>query len=221
MDKNAQLSINMGLNGVSLVVSLMGSYYVARIGAKKAVLLSTAGLTVSLYIVGALTKAYGDTNYAPGIYANVAMLFLFTASYSFGWIPVLFLLPAEMLNFSIRAWGMSMFSFVICVTGIWGNFAFTYGLERIGWRLYIINASWNVLTFVFIAWYWIEVKDKTLEEVDILFDGVKHSDCPDIEMVLTGFADGRWRERLGHWMRLKFPVITDDSSSGMRSHSWA
>lgn len=183
-DTQAQLLVNMGLNGTSLVLSLVGSVYTARRGAKAAALLSTALLTMALFAIGALTKTYGDTDYQPGIYATVAMIFVFSASYGFGWIPILFLVPAEQLNFSIRAWGMSMFSFVICLTGIWGNFAFLYALDAIGWKLYMINGAWNIAMLVFIAWYWVDFRGKTLEEIDELFDGVKHSDVPSMEAVL-------------------------------------
>ncbi|KAG8157847.1 hypothetical protein KVR01_012509 [Diaporthe batatas] len=194
-DPKQQLLINLGLNCCTLIVSIMGSFYTDRLGAKSAALVSTGGLTVSLFIIGALTKTYGETDYQPGIYASVAMIFVFTACFGFGWIPILFLIPAEMLNFSIRAWGMSMFSFVICVTGIWGNFAFLFALEIIGWKLYIINGAWNIGMFAFIAWYWVEVRGKTLEEIDALIDGKKHSDVPDLELVIRGTVDGRWKDK--------------------------
>lgn len=215
-DSRSQLIINIGINSVTLIVSIFGSFYADRVGAKAATLVSTAGTTVALFIIGVLTKYYGDTDYKPGIYANVAMMFVFAAAFGFGWIPILFLIPAEMLNFSIRAWGMSMFSFVVCVTGIWGNFAFLFALERIGWKLYLINASWNVAIFFFISYYWVEVKGRTLEEIDVLFDGVKHSNVPDIELVLSGFVDGSWKENVARLVRARCPVKStrpDDSQT--------
>lgn len=33
---------------------------------------------------------------------------------------------------------------------------------------------------------WVETKGKTLEEIDMLFDGEKHSDVPDVETVMKG-----------------------------------
>lgn len=101
-NQKAQLLINLGINITTLVVSILGSFYADKVGAKSAALVSTGGTTITLCIIGALTKYYGDTQYAPGMYANVAMIFMFSATYGFGWIPILFLVPAEMLNFSIR-----------------------------------------------------------------------------------------------------------------------
>lgn len=36
--------------------------------------------------------------------------------------------------------------------------------------------------------YWVETKGKTLEEVDALFEGEKHSQVPDVETVRKGEA---------------------------------
>ncbi|TDZ10335.1 Lactose permease [Colletotrichum sidae] len=204
-DEGSQLLVNVGLNASSLVVSLCGSYFTDKKGTKAAALVSTAGVTVALVLLGVLTKFYGNTTYAPGIWATVFAIFLFSISYFFGWIPILFLLPAQMLYFRIRAQGMSMFSFIICATGIAGNFAFPLALDAVGYWLYIINGAWNVLFFVFIWWYWVEVMGKTLEEIDALFDGRKHTNTPDMEAILAGREDERWKRNLSEWMKEKFP----------------
>lgn len=206
------MMLNIGINGTTLIVSVIGTFYTDKLGAKSAALISTAGVTVSLFIIGALTRYYGTSDYKPGIYATVAMIFVFSASFGFGWIPILFLIPAEMLNFSIRAWGMSMFSIVINITGIWANFAFPFGLQRIGWKLYMINGAWNIAIFVFIWYYWVEVKGKTLEEIDVVFDGVKHSNVPDVGMVLSGSVDGVWKENVAHWVKKRCPLQTNDGA---------
>jgi hypothetical protein len=106
-----------------------------------------------------------------------------------------------MLNFSIRSLGMSMFSLIVCGTGIWANFAFPAALDALGWRLFVINAGWNMLFLAFMAYFWVEVQGKTLEEIDALFDGGKHSNVPNVEDVLRGTAEEGWREKIADWMR--------------------
>ena len=69
------------------------------------------------------------------------------------------------------------------------TFAFPYALDAIGWKTYMINGAWNVLEVLFILFYWVETKDKTLEEIDALFEGEKHSDVVDLEVVLSGKLD--------------------------------
>ena len=38
------------------------------------------------------------------------------------------------------------------------------------------------------AVFWVETKGKTLEEIDAIFEGEKHSDVPDVEAVRLGKA---------------------------------
>jgi hypothetical protein len=61
------------------------------------------------------------------------------------------------------------------------TFAFPYALAAIGWKTYMINASFNVLLVVWIYFFWVETKGLTLEEVDAIFDGEKHSQTPNLK----------------------------------------
>lgn len=65
------------------------------------------------------------------------------------------------------------------------TFAFPIGLAAISYRIYFINGAWDILEFLFIAFCWVETKNMTLEQIDKYFDGHKHSDVVDIE-VLNG-----------------------------------
>jgi len=78
--------------------------------------------------------------------------------------------PPEILNFSIRSNGYVM----------------PIGLKTLGWKMYVINASWDVVTFFLILFFWVETKGKSLEEIDEIFDGKKHSDAPDLAQVMDG-----------------------------------
>ena len=48
--------------------------------------------------------------------------------------------------------------------------------------------TFNALTWVFIIFVWVETKGKSLEEIDILMDGEKHDDVPDVYDVIIGKA---------------------------------
>lgn len=52
--------------------------------------------------------------------------------------------------------------------------------------MYMVNASWDIVIVGLIAYYWVETKGKTLEEIDAIFEGEKHSNVPDVELVRTG-----------------------------------
>lgn len=137
-------------------------------------------------MVGALTKTYGTSTNHSGIYATVACIFLFQGAYSFGWTPLLYIIPPEVLNYAIRANGMGVFQFVLNATALWAVFVFPIALTNIGWKIYMINGTWDVFELVTILGYWVETKGKTLEEIDEIMDGFKHSEVPDVDDVIKG-----------------------------------
>lgn len=86
------------------------------------------------------------------------------------------------------------------------------GIANIGWRMYMVNGSWDIIVLILIvcgpvslpvtsrhrlltiydrsiqAVFWVETKGKTLEEIDAIFEGHKHSSVPDVELVRRGVA---------------------------------
>ena len=68
----------------------------------------------------------------------------------------------------------------------------------------MVNASWDIVIVGLIvrlhpfpishpflltsqqAYFWVETKGRTLEEIDALFDREKHSNVPDVEAIRTG-----------------------------------
>ncbi|KAJ5777042.1 MFS sugar transporter-like protein [Penicillium odoratum] len=180
-DTTTQLEINIILNCFCLVVSLVGSTFADRLGRRFLAISSTALLTIFIFILGALTKLYGTSTNMPGIYATVASIFLFQGSYSFGWTPLSVMYPPEVLHFSIRANGMGLYTTLSSAFGLLATFAFPIGLERIGWKIYMINGVWDVLELLFVIFFWVETKGKTLEEIDSLFDPTKHNDLATLE----------------------------------------
>lgn len=119
-----------------------------------------------------------------GIFATVAAIFLFQGAYSFGWTPLLYLYPPEVLNYPIRAKGMGIFTFVLNSASLLCVFSFPFALESIGYKTYLANGIWDVLEVTFIWFYWVETSGKTLEEIDAVLDGIKHSEVPSLEDVV-------------------------------------
>ncbi|KAI7231185.1 hypothetical protein KC330_g6549 [Hortaea werneckii] len=183
-----QLEVNIILNAWSLVCALCGTFYVDRLGRKTTALASATTLTVIIFIEGALTKLYGTSENDSGIYATVASVFLFMGAYSFGWTPLLYLYPPEVLNYPIRAVGVGLFQFVANATAVLIVFTMPIALDNIGYITYFVNGAWDVLVIIIIAVFWVETKGKTLEELDVVFEGEKHSDAPELVLVYRGEA---------------------------------
>jgi len=65
-------------------------------------------------------------------------------------------------------------------------FTMPIAIESLGWRLYMINGAWDVVVLALVWIFWVETKGKTLEELDEVLDGVKHTDVPDLEKIYSG-----------------------------------
>lgn len=178
-----QMVINLILSAWQFVIALTGSFLAERLGRRFLCLSSLGSCTVMFYIVGALTSAYGHTSYMPGVEGTVAAVFLFLGAYSFGLTPLTQMYPPEVLSYNIRATGMAMVTIANKACGIFVTMVFPYLFKSIGWKTYMVNASWNVLFVIWVYFCWVETKGRTLEEIDELFDGEKHSDAPNLSQV--------------------------------------
>ncbi|KAG0649446.1 Lactose permease [Hyphodiscus hymeniophilus] len=181
-----QLEINIILTSWSLAIAVVASFFADRVGRKMLCSLSLIGQVISFYLVGGLTAAYGFSNNTSGIYATIAAIFLYNGAYSFGITPLTVLYPPEVLSYRIRGTGMGLYTLTTKLCGLFVTMVFPFALDAIGWKTYIINASFDILMVAFVVWYWVETRGKTLEEVDICFDGEKHSSVPDLEDLLNG-----------------------------------
>jgi MFS family permease len=183
-NSTTQLEINIILNAWCLVVSIIGTMMADKLGRKRLAAISTGLLTIFLFMVGALTKVYGNSTNHSGIYGTVACIFLFQGAYSFGWTPLTVLYPPEVLNYSIRSFGMGWYTFWVNGVGLMVTFSFPYALAAIGWKTYMINGAWDVLELVVVLVTWVETKGRTLEEIDENLDGAMHSDMPKLETIM-------------------------------------
>ncbi|KAF2710633.1 putative hexose carrier protein [Pleomassaria siparia CBS 279.74] len=190
-DPNDQLKANVVLNVWCLGCALVGTHLVANWGRKDTALLSQALLVICLFVIGGLSKKYADDPDGASkglIYGDVAVMFLFQGFYSVAWTPLLYLYPSEVMNYSIRANGLAFSQFMLNALAVLLVFVMPIGIENIGWKMYMINGSWDIVIVVLIAIYWVETKGRTLEEIDAIFEGEKHSLVPDVEAVRKGEA---------------------------------
>ncbi|PHH70205.1 hypothetical protein CDD82_7266 [Ophiocordyceps australis] len=163
-----QLKANLVLNAWCLVCCLAGTQLAARWGRKPTALLSQTLLITCLYTIGFLSKRYQDDAAGAStslIYGNVAVMFLFQGFYSVAWTPLLFLYPPEVLSYQTRASGVAFSQYSLNALALLLVLVMPIGLDSIGWKMYTINASWDIVVLGLIT------KGKTLEEIDGLFEG--------------------------------------------------
>jgi hypothetical protein len=49
------------------------------------------------------------------------------------------------------------------------SFSMSYAMSTLGWKFYIINASWNIVFFAVVYFTWVETRLVPLEQVALKF----------------------------------------------------
>ncbi|VUC22140.1 unnamed protein product [Clonostachys rosea] len=173
-DSTIQLQINVILSSWQLVVAILGSSLAEKLGRRFLALFSLGTCSAFFYILAGLTARFGTAGDKAGTYGTVACIFLFLGAYAFGITPLTAMYAPEVLPYNMRANGIAMQGILIKSCGVLVTLAFPYMLESIGWKTYVINASWNILLWAYIWFQWVETRGLTLEEVDAIFDGEVH-----------------------------------------------
>ncbi|KAF5962333.1 hexose transporter protein [Fusarium bulbicola] len=106
-----QLQINIALNVWCFACAVAGTLLAHKLGRKPLGIGSLVFALIFLYLVGIFTKVYGSSTDTSAVYGTVACMFFFQGGYSFGWTTLLVMYPTEVLNFSLRANGMSIYTF--------------------------------------------------------------------------------------------------------------
>ncbi|KAF2875994.1 hypothetical protein BDV95DRAFT_603372 [Massariosphaeria phaeospora] len=144
---------------------------IERVGRRPLLMASAACMSVAFLGI-AISVGIGQGNptsrLVPGIVATVFMFLYFTA-FSFGWITVPWLYPAEINSLAMRSKGAALatasdwlFNYIVVQTT-------PIGIHHLGWGLYLIYAVFNASFVPFVYYYIVETAGKSLEEIDRWF----------------------------------------------------
>jgi len=163
-------NINLGYSCFQFVFALVGAAFVDKIGRRPLMLFSMIGCCIVWIGMTTATAEYANHSEPAAAKATVAMIFIFGAVYSFGLTPLQALYPVEVLSFEMRAKGMAFSSLAVNAGGLLGQFAWPVSLANIGWKTYIVFVVWDAIQSI-VFWYTMpETKNRTLEELDIIFE---------------------------------------------------
>ncbi|KIW96780.1 uncharacterized protein Z519_02171 [Cladophialophora bantiana CBS 173.52] len=185
-DVTSQLQVNIILQIWTWLNSITGAWLLGRMRRKLQASLSMVGQIITFFIFAGLVALYGSSTNTSGTYGAIAMMFLYNAAYGLGINALISTYPPEVLSYRIRSTGMGLYTFCNRVGGVFVTMVFPFAMDAMGWKFYILNAAVDILMLAFIIYFWVETYGLTLEEIDVKFDGVKHSDVPDLKDLLNG-----------------------------------
>lgn len=99
------------------------------------------------------------------------MVFVFYAFYNFAMNPLPIAYLLEVLPYTLRAKGLTIFNLAQFCSGIFNGFANPVALEALRWKYYIVFDCALVLWLAIIYFTYPETRGLSLEEVSQVFDG--------------------------------------------------
>ncbi|CAK4020779.1 general substrate transporter [Lecanosticta acicola] len=164
-----QTGINGALQVSNLATSLAGALLADRIGRRALWMISVATMILAnAGTIVASAKATDNSNAAS--HTVVVFLFIYSAGYTIACNPLCYAYPAELLPFSVRTKGLSVyvfFSYILATVDIYVN---PIALAAISWRFWFVYLGLLVSGFVLVYFAWAETKGLSLEATGRLFD---------------------------------------------------
>ncbi|KAJ8694658.1 hypothetical protein PTI98_007315 [Pleurotus ostreatus] len=170
-DPTIQLLINGILQIWNLAWALLASFLVDRIGRRVLFLTSAVGMLIFFVLQTVCSAQFAIHGTDAAAHAVIAFIFLFYASYDIAFSPLIVSYTVEILPFALRAKGFTVFNFAISLSLIFNQYVNPVALDAIAWKYYIVYCCWLAFELVFLYFFIIETKNRSLEETAALFDG--------------------------------------------------
>jgi len=193
-DKTTQTLINGILQIFNLCVALIASFLCDRAGRRVLFLTSNVGMLiffVAQTICFAQNSITGSQAAGNGV---IAFIFLFYLAYDIAYTPLIVSYTVEILPYALRAKGFTVFNFMISLALIFNQYANPIALAAIGWKYYIVYDCVLAFEIVFMFFYAVETKNRTLEETAALFDGEDKVE----DLAARALTDAGLHETLSH-----------------------
>lgn len=149
-DPNDQLLIN-AINPIfSMLAAIYGATLLDKLGRRKMLLGGLFGGLAAYIMLTAFTAA-SETK--PKLsYGVIVSIYLFGICFAWGWTPLQTLYAVECLENRTRAKGSGLNFLFLNIAMVVNTYGIAVGMEKIGWKLYIVYIAWICVEIAVIYW---------------------------------------------------------------------
>ncbi|KAJ5748818.1 uncharacterized protein N7511_010514 [Penicillium nucicola] len=144
-----------------------------RVGRRKPMLFATVAISLALVCEAVLNSQNPDGQKLGYSIAGVFFIFLVAVIFSMSFGPCSWVYMAEVMPMQIRGKG-NAFAVGIgnwAVSTVWSQIS-PVALGKLKWRFYLVFVAWNLcISLPVIYFFFRETKQKSLEDIDLLFGG--------------------------------------------------
>lgn len=151
-----------------MLAAIYGATLLDRLGRRKMLMGGLVGGLFCYVLLTAFTAtARPDNNLA---YGTIVSIYLFGIFFAWGWTPLQTLYAVECLENRTRVKGSGLNFLFLNVAMVVNTYGISVGIEKIGWKLYLVFIGWICVELVIIFFFFVETAGKTLEELSEIFN---------------------------------------------------
>jgi MFS family permease len=160
------------INAINPIFSMLGAIYGAtlldKLGRRKMLLGGLAGGLFFYVLLTAFSATAKPTNDLA--YGVIVSIYCFGIIFAWGWTPLQTLYAVECLENRTRAKGSGANFLFLNIAMVVNTYGISVGMEKIGWKLYLVYIAWICVEIAFIYFFFVETAGKTLEELKGIFE---------------------------------------------------
>jgi MFS family permease len=167
-NSSTQLLIN-AINPIfSLIAAVYGATLLDKLGRRTMLMAGLVGALGSYVLLTAFTAS--SAAHPDLAYGTIVSIYLFGIFFAWGWTPLQTLYAVECLENRTRAKGSGANFLFLNVAMVVNTYGISVGMEKIGWKLYLVYIVWICVELVVVYFFFVETKGKTLEELSEVFE---------------------------------------------------
>ncbi|KAH6723180.1 general substrate transporter [Leptodontidium sp. MPI-SDFR-AT-0119] len=170
-NKGTQALINGILSIWNFGIALTSAFLTERIGRRPLFRISTIGMLIIFTVWTICSALFAQTGANSAAIAVLVFIFIFQFFYCIAFSPLPVAYSVEILSYSVRAKGMATYVFSTKVAVFVNQYVNPIGLQKAGWRYYIVYVVILLIESIIAYLFFLETKGKALEEISVLFDG--------------------------------------------------